>query len=66
MEWAKPQRMKTGTPRSKGSILPLRANSTAVVMMKPQPMASRKHAHGPFASRPARIFEAGSMQSGWA
>ena len=27
MLWAKPQRMKTGTPRRRGSILPLRANS---------------------------------------
>ena len=56
----------TGTPSSKGNIFPLRANSTAVVMMNPQPMASRKQATGPFARRPARIFEAGSIQSGWA
>ena len=30
MLWAKPQRMKTGTPRRRGSILPLRANSLSI------------------------------------
>ena len=38
MQWGNPQTMKSGTPKSRGSMLPLRAKVTAVVMMKPQAM----------------------------
>ena len=59
-------RMKTGTPSSSASILSLRANSTAVVIMNPHPMASRKHAQGPLSSRPSSMRAAGTTQSGCA
>ena len=34
--------MKAGTPNSNGNNFPLRPNSTAVVIMKPQGIASKK------------------------
>lgn len=43
--------MKAGTPKRSGKNLPSRANCTAVVIMKPQPIANKPQATGPFSRR---------------
>lgn len=55
--------MNKGTPKSIGRLFPFLANVTAVVMMKPQPIANNPPLIGPTAKRPSSMFCAEAWSS---
>ena len=55
--------MNSGTPKISGRIFPLRANVTAVVMIKPQPIARIPDFNGPLTMRPVRMRSATQLIS---
>lgn len=64
MQWGKPQRMKAGTPKSSGHQLPFAAVVTAVVMMKPQPMARSPQRSHPWSRRAVIMLSAAAVTAG--